>query len=146
MNPQLQRLIELQITDNEIAELKQSKATIPQQIESGKASLKEKQNQLKKAEDAFMELQTERKDLEMDVATENDHIVKTKTKLPSVKTNKEYSAILAEVNADYRSGKILAGEMKQLCIDRASDWLSNHKELLEQTAHLVNDFLADDAK
>ena len=53
---------------------------------------------------------------------------------------------LAEVNADYRSGKNLAGEMKQLCIDRASDWLSNHKELLEQTAHLVNDFLADDAK
>ncbi|MCS5536291.1 MAG: hypothetical protein NZ802_10590, partial [Candidatus Poseidoniales archaeon] len=53
---------------------------------------------------------------------------------------------LAEVNADYRSGKILAGEMKQLCIDRAGDWLSNHKELREQTAHLVNDFLAADAK
>jgi len=58
----------------------------------------------------------------------------------------EDDKFLAEVNADYRSGNILAGEMKQLCIDRAGDWLSNHKELRAQTAHLVNDFLADDAK
>ena len=99
MNPQLQLLIDLQKTDNIIAELEQSKAIIPQQIESGKAGLKEKQNQLKKAEGAFVELQTKRKDLEMDVATENDHIAKTKIKLSSVRTNKEYSAVLAEVNA-----------------------------------------------
>ena len=53
---------------------------------------------------------------------------------------------LAEINSDYRSGKILAGEMKQLCIDRAQDWLSNHHELRQQTAHLVDEFLAPDAK
>ena len=52
---------------------------------------------------------------------------------------------LAEINADYRAGKILAGEMKQLCIDRAKAWLVNHKELRDQTAHLVNDFLATDS-
>jgi tryptophanyl-tRNA synthetase len=53
---------------------------------------------------------------------------------------------LAEVNADYRSGKILAGEMKQLCIDRACEWLTNHHQLRDQTVHLVNDFLAPDAR
>ena len=30
---------------------------------------------------------------------ENDHMAKAKTKLPAVKTNKEYTAILAEVGA-----------------------------------------------
>ncbi len=47
---------------------------------------------------------------------------------------------LAELNRDYRSGKILAGEMKQLCIDRATEWLSNLAEKRDETAHLVNEF------
>ena len=53
---------------------------------------------------------------------------------------------MAEVNSDYRAGKILAGEMKQLCIDRALEWLGNLQEMRDQTAHLVQEFLADDAK
>jgi tryptophanyl-tRNA synthetase len=52
---------------------------------------------------------------------------------------------LAEINSDYRSGKLLAGEMKQLCIDRALAWLGNLHEMRDQTAHLVKDFLAPDA-
>ena len=35
---------------------------------------------------------------------------------------------LQSVNADYRSGKILAGEMKQLCIDRAVEWFEEMNE------------------
>jgi tryptophanyl-tRNA synthetase len=52
---------------------------------------------------------------------------------------------LGEVNAGYRAGKILAGEMKQLCIDRATEWMSNLHEMRDQTAHLVTDFLASDS-
>ncbi len=52
---------------------------------------------------------------------------------------------LAEINSNYRSGKILAGEMKQICIDKATDWMTNHHELRAQTEHLVEEFLADDA-
>ena len=99
MNLQLQRLIELQNTDSEITELDRGNAAIPQQIESGKSDLKEKQEELKQAEGVLAELQKKRKDLEMEVATENDHIAKTKSKLPAVKTNKEYTAILTEVDA-----------------------------------------------
>ena len=53
---------------------------------------------------------------------------------------------LAEINSDYRNGKILAGEMKQLCIDKATEWMENHIELRDQSQHLVDDFLADDSK
>ena len=55
-------------------------------------------------------------------------------------------AYLETINADYRAGKILAGEMKQLCIDRATAWLGNLHEMRDQTAHLVHDFLATDAR
>ena len=47
---------------------------------------------------------------------------------------------LQEINQKYRSGALLAGEMKQLCIDRATEWLSNHQEKKDETAHLVDEF------
>ena len=52
----------------------------------------------------------------------------------------EDDAFLAELNQSYRSGKLLAGEMKQMCIDRACEWLSNLSELKDQTSHLVDNF------
>lgn len=52
----------------------------------------------------------------------------------------EDDSFLEEINRDYRSGKILAGEMKQLCIDRATDWLSELSEKRDETAHLVGRF------
>ena len=52
---------------------------------------------------------------------------------------------LSEINKDYRNGKILAGEMKQICIEKASEWMINHQEMKAQTQHLTNDFLAGDA-
>ena len=57
----------------------------------------------------------------------------------------ESDSYLAELNSEYRNGKILAGEMKQICIDKATDWMENHHELRNQTEHLVKEFLADDA-
>ena len=45
MNPQLKSLIKLQAIDSQISELERGKAVIPKQIESGKAGVKEKQNQ-----------------------------------------------------------------------------------------------------
>ena len=52
---------------------------------------------------------------------------------------------LQSINSDYRAGKILAGEMKQLCVDRATEWLSELHEKRDQSEHLVKDFLASDA-
>ena len=52
----------------------------------------------------------------------------------------EDDSYLAEINNGYRSGKILAGEMKQLCIERATDWLTDLSEKRDETAHLVDKF------
>ncbi|MGB0487928.1 MAG: tryptophan--tRNA ligase, partial [Candidatus Poseidoniaceae archaeon] len=45
----------------------------------------------------------------------------------------EDDGFLEEINQDYRAGKILAGEMKQMCIERATDWLSNLAEKRDET-------------
>ena len=53
---------------------------------------------------------------------------------------------LAEVETGYRSGEITTGQMKQICIDKASEYLNHLDEMRQQTAHIVDDFLADDAR
>ncbi len=96
---QLQQLIVLQSLDDEIAEHKKLLTDIPLQIDARCTELEEKKKILSNAKEELDALQKERKDLELAVQGENDHMAKAKTKLPAVKTNREYTAILSEVEA-----------------------------------------------
>ena len=96
---QLQQLVHLQNIDDQIFEHKKILADIPVQLDSARTELEEKKNILKVVTEEIETLQKQRKDLELEVQGENDHMAKAKTKLPSVKTNKEYTAILVEVDA-----------------------------------------------
>jgi hypothetical protein len=78
---------------------KKTLADIPVQLDSARAELEKKKNILKVVTEEIETLQKQRKDLELEVQGENDHMAKAKTKLPAVKTNKEYTAILVEVDA-----------------------------------------------
>jgi len=53
----------------------------------------------------------------------------------------EDDGVLRELNEGYRSGKLLAGDMKQICVDKATEWMKEHKELKNQNKHLVNEFM-----
>ena len=52
----------------------------------------------------------------------------------------EDDAYLSELNQGYRAGNILAGEMKQLCVDRACEWMNDLAEKRAQSAHRVKEF------
>ena len=52
---------------------------------------------------------------------------------------------LQEVQNEYESGRLLAGEIKQLCIDSATEWLGELAEKRGQWADRVDEFLAPDA-
>ena len=96
---QLQQLVDLQKMDDEISECRQILNDIPRQLDSARGELEEKKSILKVVMDEIETLQKESKSLEQEVQSENDHMAKAKIKLPAVKTNKEYTAILAEVDA-----------------------------------------------
>ena len=96
---QLEQLVNLQNIDDQVFEHKKNLADIPVQLDSARAELEEKKNILKVVTEEIESLQKKRKDLELEVQGENDHMAKAKTKLPAVKTNKEYTAILVEVDA-----------------------------------------------
>ena len=52
---------------------------------------------------------------------------------------------LSEIRAEYESGRMLAGEIKQVCIDRATEWLLELAERRDMWADRLDEFLADDA-
>ena len=52
---------------------------------------------------------------------------------------------LLEIKSEYESGRMLAGEMKQVCIDKAWEWLQGLSERREMWSDRLDEFLAHDA-
>ena len=49
---------------------------------------------------------------------------------------------LEKIREEYVSGKLLTGEIKSICIEKAESWIKEHHELKEQNQHLIKDFLS----
>ena len=52
---------------------------------------------------------------------------------------------LLEIKSEYESGRMLAGEMKQVCIDKAWEWLQGLAERRKMWSDRLDEFLAPDA-
>lgn len=48
---------------------------------------------------------------------------------------------LNKIREEYISGELLTGEIKAICVDKATTWIKTHHELKDQNQHLVKDFL-----
>ena len=97
MSPELQTLIDLQDYDARIARLDAEAARLPKHIEAIQQALKEAGRTLETLKQRFdttrKDLRTKEKDLEVVAAKRS----KTEARLWEVKTNKEYSAVLLEI-------------------------------------------------
>ena len=49
---------------------------------------------------------------------------------------------LEKIREEYVSGKLLTGEIKSICIEKAESWMKEHHELKEKNQHLIKDFLS----
>jgi predicted nucleic acid-binding Zn-ribbon protein len=99
MNQHLQRLQELQVLDSRISGLERKLEAIPGRIQT----IRDGTQQAKAAVDAIRaKLDATRKDIrgkEKDLEYQASQRKKLEAKLYEVKTNKEYSAVLAEIEA-----------------------------------------------
>ena len=48
---------------------------------------------------------------------------------------------LNKIREEYISGELLTGEIKAICVDKATTWMKTHHELKDQNQHLAKDFL-----
>ncbi|OGL40380.1 MAG: hypothetical protein A3C43_05490 [Candidatus Schekmanbacteria bacterium RIFCSPHIGHO2_02_FULL_38_11] len=99
MNEELKLLINLQNLDFKILELERLKNNIPKEIEERKASLDSAEEEYKNKESEQKETQKTIRIKEGALNDEMEHLKKTQVKLNEVKTNKEYSAILSEIDS-----------------------------------------------
>jgi predicted nucleic acid-binding Zn-ribbon protein len=132
MIQKLETLLELQDAEIEIERLNSVLESVPEKLaalDAEQASLREAYE--KEAEDMAV-LKKNYRDMESDVQTNMDRISKSHEKLTAVKTNKEYQAILKEIDEFKEKNSGIEDEMI-LCLEQME---SAETELAEKGDHL----------
>jgi predicted nucleic acid-binding Zn-ribbon protein len=99
MKETLQRLASLQALDSRITALKAEIAELPEKIEATVVRRETARGAVKTAEEKLESLERERRDREGELPVETERLRKYKTQLYQIKTNKEYTAMLHEIEA-----------------------------------------------
>ena len=132
MNPDLEKLIRLQVIDKEIARKSELLNTIlPAEIEALRSGVETARDKLNRFDKDVESLGKKRRELESDVESHKGAIAKAKLKLPDVKTNVEYRAILKEL--DTFEKKIVEVDDKQIELMEALDGKDDEKKALGET-------------
>ena len=99
MREKIERLVVLQAIDLRVQEMEKEKSEIPQSIASLEEELRKEEEKFL-AEKAEMEkLGKERRHKEKDLEEETDRVKKAESKVFEIKTNKEYQAVLKEIES-----------------------------------------------
>lgn len=99
MQESLRALLELQKTDQDLHELEQFKVDIPNQLETMETVQSEAETRLSDQETKVADIERDRRQHERDLQAAQEQVKKYQGQLYSVKTNKEYDALQAEIQA-----------------------------------------------
>jgi uncharacterized protein len=97
MNRDLEKLIELEKVDREIARLNEEVAALPKKVAAIEAKLSDDKAAVEKAKAAIKSNESSRRKYEADIQSFQQKIIKYREQSSSVKTNDEYRALMHEV-------------------------------------------------
>lgn len=135
MDTQLSALIELQKLDTEIFQLEKKIKIIPEELDKSMSDVKEKENKLNEEKTSISELQKKKRNAEMTLQTKESEIDKLNTQLFEVKTNKEYSAMLSEIENKKKEKTRLEDSILEIMDEIEKTEIAqkqNEKEVLEE--------------
>jgi len=95
----IELLLKLQVIDYDLGELERSKEYIPDMMENLKREISEADEICKKTEKELSESQILQKNLELEVSTRQEELKKLQGQMMSIKTNKEYDALIAQIDS-----------------------------------------------
>ena len=127
MHPDLERLIELQAVDSDIARLNAEVAALPKKIAAIETKLNNSKAQVEKVKAAMQAGDKAKRGFEGDIQAQQQKISKYKDQSLNVKTNAEYKALLQEIQ--FAEEAIRGFEDKILDVMMASD---EQKEALKR--------------
>lgn len=137
---QIQSLIQLQTIDTEIYALRFEKESKPKQIKSLEEAFQEKKQGIAALEKNLLDLQKQRKDQELELASQEEEAKKLQTQLFQLKTNKEYQAMVKEIDDKKADGSVIEDKILNLLdqIDRLKSDINQEKQKLQQEEGLFN--------
>jgi len=132
MNHDLELLLKLQVIDYDIGELERSKEYLPDMMENLTREINETKTKLETTKEELSKAQVKQKSLELELKTKEADLQKYQQKMMSIKTNKEYDALVAEIDAIKEA--ISSGETELLeTIERVSELEKDVATLEEKT-------------
>jgi len=126
-------LIQLQECDNRIAKVLQAKELAPLRIQKLEDELRTVENQFKADEDQLEAFRKDRRQLEREIQELDAKIEKSSAKLTQIKSNKEYTAALKEID-DIKTIKFQTEEKAIQMMETAEELerkCRGHKETLK---------------
>lgn len=99
MKDELELLLKLQVLDYDRGELERSKEYIPDMIDNLKREITENEESFISTEKELSEASIAQKSLELEVTTLQDELKKLKSMMMAIKTNKEYDALVSQIDS-----------------------------------------------
>jgi predicted nucleic acid-binding Zn-ribbon protein len=129
---QIKYLLDLQEAMGEVKRLEEEKRKIPLEVADLKKLFEEKEAEFLAVDKEFGVLAAQRREKEREIEEEHDKVEKAKAKLMSIKTNKEYYAMLKEIDGTRRSNTLREDELLSLL----SKYEESERQLAERKAEL----------
>jgi hypothetical protein len=134
LKEQINLLIKLQSVDAKIYCLRQEKKGIPQKIREFEEAFEKEKERLTQMQKQSLDLQKQRKEKELDLAAKDEEARKMQTQLYQIKTNREYTAKLKEIEAVKADASVFEDDILVLLeeADKLKDEINKEKQSLAE--------------
>ncbi len=117
MNPDLEKLLELQQVDREIGRLKDEVAALPRRVAVIEHKLADSKAQVEKAKAAIKADEAARRKHESDIQSQQQKISKYREQSLDVKTNEQYKALMHEIEFAEQEIRICEDRILEIMLD-----------------------------
>ena len=140
MHSQFVLLTELQHIDDQLQALRKEQQALPAMLQEAQQTCDTMQQQLTVLQTEIEQSERQQRSLDREIETSQGALAKTQAKLHEVKTNKEYTALLAEIATGKTRIAALEDQLLQILefLDQQHESLQRH----EQDIHLAAEHLA----
>ena len=98
MNGDLELLLKLQNVDYDLGELERSKEYIPDMMDNLRKEIEESEKNLEMTRETLASSRLEQKDIELQLQEKQERLKSLQGRMMAIKTNKEYDALVAEID------------------------------------------------
>ncbi|MGH8015375.1 MAG: zinc ribbon domain-containing protein, partial [Candidatus Zixiibacteriota bacterium] len=95
---ELEQLMQLQVIDYDLGELERSKEYLPDMMENLNREIGEAKTKYEETRKSLEESKLKQHQLELEVKTKQQELEKYQQQMMSIKTNKEYDALVAQID------------------------------------------------